>query len=333
MNTPGVEQNAQPATALNLPWASASCPAATTNVSSAKDLTTALAAAQPGEVIQLAPGTYQGNFVAKSSGTASQPIWLCGSTGAILDGGGTSGGYVFHLDHASYWHLVGFAAQNGQKGVVADGSTGSVIQGLQVSDVGDEGIHLRDNSTGNVVVGNTVHDTGKRRDKFGEGIYVGTAVSNWCTVTNCQPDRSDGNVIAQNTISATTAENVDIKEGTTGGLLIKNKFDGTGMTAADSLIDVKGTAWAVVDNTGVNAPFDGFQTHQIEDRWGERNLFAGNSLAAGPVSPEVQDQEKSGAQRYGFAFRPSGGNLLACNNTVTGLTLATISCSSSVPTN
>src|SRR6185436_18008372 len=97
-------------------------------------------------------------------------------------------GYVLHLDGAQYWRLVGFSVTNGQKGVMADQTVGTVVQGLTVHGIGDEAIHLRDNSTDNVVLDNTIRDTGLRRDDYGEGVYIGTAVSNWCTYTNCQPD-------------------------------------------------------------------------------------------------------------------------------------------------
>jgi len=63
---------------------------------------------------------------------------------------------------------------------------------------------LDTNSSDNVVRGLTVRQTGLRRAKFGEGIYVGSAESNWCGLTDCGPDRSDRNVVEENTISATT---------------------------------------------------------------------------------------------------------------------------------
>jgi parallel beta-helix repeat protein len=281
-----------------------SCSGGTT-VRTATELEAALAAATPGTSIILAPGVYTGNFVATASGTATDPISLCGSTASILDGGDLSKGYVFHLDGASYWHLQGFTVQNGQKGVMADGTVGSVIEGLTVTQIGEEGIHLRKDSTDNTVTGNTVNHTGVYKAKFGEGIYIGTAQSNWCDITACKPDNSDRNIIENNVISDTGAENVDIKEGTTGGILRGNSFDGTGMTGADSWVDVKGNGWTIDDNRGVNSPNDGFQTHQILDGWGTDNVFSNNTAAVnGPG--------------YGIASRPALGNIVECNNTVTG---------------
>jgi parallel beta-helix repeat protein len=283
----------------------AACKSPTTTVSSATGLTAALSGAKPGDVIQLRPGTYGGNFVATASGTASAPISLCGTAASILDGGDIKSGYVFHLNAASYWHLEGFAVTNGQKGVVTDKATGVLIQGLTVHAIGDEGIHLRDFSSNNTVDHNTVSNTGMLKEKYGEGIYVGTAKSNWCSFSQCKVDASNDNTVSNNHISNTTAENVDIKEGTTGGVLVGNTFDGAGMTAADSWVDVKGNNWLIQGNTGRDSPADGFQTHQILDGWGTGNVFANNTATVdGPG--------------YGFHITKPLGNVLKCSNTVTG---------------
>ncbi|WP_312678493.1 right-handed parallel beta-helix repeat-containing protein [Microbacterium sp.] len=293
-----------PAAAPTAPAAVEGCPAPSRTVDDADTLTEALRAAQPGDVIALAPGTYSGTFVATASGTADAPITLCGPASAVLDGGGTSNGYVFHLDGAQYWHLIGFTVTNGQKGVMADGTTGSVIEGLTVHAIGDEGIHLRRASTDNIVRGNTVSDTGQRKPKFGEGIYIGTAESNWCDISDCQPDASDRNLIEGNTISGTTSEAVDIKEGTRGGTLRGNTFDGSTITAADSWVDVKGNDWIIEGNTGVNSPGDGFQTHEIGDAgYGDGNVFTGNTATVnGPG--------------FGFSLTPVRDNVVECSNTV-----------------
>ena len=282
------------------------CPAATVTVSSADDLTRALAGARPGDSIALADGTYSGAFVASTSGTQAAPIFLCGGAGAVLDGGGTKSGYGFHLDGAGWWRLVGFTVQNAQKGVVADKSQHSVIQGLTVRDIGDEGIHLRSFSSDNLVVGNTVRDTGKRREKFGEGIYIGSATSNWEKYSQGGPDRSDRNVIRGNSVSGTTAESVDIKEGTSSGVLVGNVFDGSALTeeGGDSWVDVKGNSWLIQGNRGTHSPTDGFQTHDVEDGWGTGNVFKGNTA--------------TGVAEYGIALKPVLGNKIACDNKASG---------------
>jgi nitrous oxidase accessory protein NosD len=287
----------------------ADCGTPTTTVRSASELEGALSDAAPGDVIVLADGTYSGEFEGTASGTASDPIALCGGSGAVIDGGGLKKGYAVHLDGASYWTLSGFTVRNSQKGVVLDDTQHSVVQELTVEDIGDEGIHLRANSSDNTVRDNSVTKTGLRKPQFGEGIYIGSSESNWCDVSDCQPDKSDRNVVTGNKVFDTAAENVDIKEGTTAGVLSDNSFDGTGMQGqnhADSWVDVKGNDWKVTDNTGVHSPLDGFQTHELRSGWGTGNTFSGNTVDLG------------NSDGVAFAFRPVLGNTVSCGNHVEG---------------
>lgn len=280
----------------------AECPAATVTVGTAEELEQALSDAEPGTSILLEAGEYVGEFVAATPGTESDPISLCGTREAVLDGDGIDGGYVLHLDGASHWLVAGFTVRNGQKGVMADGVTGVRIEGLEVTRIGDEAIHLRQHSTDNAVVGNTISDTGNRREKFGEGVYIGTAESNWCDITECEPDRSDRNLVEGNTIFATSSESIDIKEGTSGGIVRGNTFDGADITGADSWVDVKGNDWLIEGNSGVNSPMDGYQTHEILDGWGTRNVFRSNGA----------DVNGPG---FGYSLTPERDNVVECSNT------------------
>lgn len=287
-------------------------------VSSARELKRALAGARPGTEILLAPGTYAGNFTASHSGTATAPVTLCGPRSAVLDGGATSRGYTLYLNHASWWRVEGFTVEGGQKGVVADGSDYDLLYGLAVHSTGDEAIHLREFSSHNTVSHCVVSDTGLLVSFYGEGIYVGTAHKNWCRYTGCRPDASDNDVIEDNTITGTTAENIDIKEGTTGGQIAGNHFDGTGMVASASTawVNVKGNDWTVTGNTGVNSIKDGFQVHQVYPGWGLGNVFRGNvAQVNGPG--------------HGFYVQSKRlQTVVACDNKVTGAALgfSTIAC-------
>jgi hypothetical protein len=302
---------AQPGAALTLPVPEGagkiSCPRATKTVGSAQELDEALKSAQPGDVIRMNAGTYEGKFVAQTSGTQQQPIFLCGDANAVLDGGGVKKGYAFHLNKASYWRLIGFTVQNSQKGVIADTSNGSIIQGLTVHDIGDEAIHLRNFSTGNTVQYNKTYNTGLRREKFGEGVYLGTAESNWKRFSGGKMDKSDNNLVRGNLIRA-TAEAIDIKEGTSGGRIIGNVFDGSatgGDKFNDSWIDVKGNGYLIEGNRGTKTPADGFQTHEIVDGWGTGNTFRNNTInLAGGNGVGINDTV--------------GGNTISCDNKVTG---------------
>jgi hypothetical protein len=247
------------------------------DVSTAEELQRALDKAAPGQTIRLADGKYRGSFVATTQASADQPIHLCGSRAAVLDGGKTDGNYTLHLSGAAYWQVTGLTVTGGQKGVMVDAGVGNRIQDLLVTSTGDEAIHLRTKSTDNVVSGNTIRDTGQRKPKYGEGIYIGSAESNWCQISNCDPDRSDRNVIENNNVSGTTAEAVDIKEGTSDGILRGNTFDGSAMSEADSWVDVKGNGWTIEGNTGTHTPTDGFQVHEVLAGWGQDNVFIANT--------------------------------------------------------
>ncbi|WP_395105285.1 nitrous oxide reductase family maturation protein NosD [Actinomadura sp. SCN-SB] len=288
------------------------CPSPTKAVSDTRELEDALRSARPGDVIRMNAGTYEGTFVATTSGTARQPIFLCGGPDAVLDGGGIRKGYAFHLDKAAHWRLVGFTVRNSQKGVMADTTTGSIVQGLTVHDIGDEAIHLRNFSTRNTVQYNKIYNTGKRREKFGEGVYLGTAQSNWKQVSGGRVDNSDFNVVRGNVIRA-TAEAIDIKEGTKGGRIVGNVFDGSAMGGGkvnDSWVDVKGNGYLIEGNRGTGTLADGFQTHEIVNGWGTGNVFRRNIIdLAGGDGVGVNDT--------------AGGNTVACDNKVTGGPLLT----------
>ena len=187
-------------------------------VTDAASLQRALALARPGTTIRLSDGVYRGKdvkdaggtepgrFVASASGTAALPIVLTGSRDAVLDGGGTGGGYALHLDGARYWKLVGFTVRSAAKGIVLDHADFNVLDGLHVTDIGAEGIHFRAFSSDNRLTNSTVDHTGVRSPNYGEGVYIGSAVSNWPTYSEGQPDRSDRNQIDHNTIVDTGAE-------------------------------------------------------------------------------------------------------------------------------
>jgi hypothetical protein len=277
-------------------------------VSTARQLKDALKKAAPGSKIVLAPGTYDGHFTGSKSGTKAKPVVLCGPRSAVINGGSLKSGYTFHLDHASYWKVEGFTVEGGQKGVVTDNSSYDLISGLYVHSTGDEGIHLRAFSSHDTVSHNVVSHTGLYTSFYGEGIYIGSAHSNWCRYSNCKVDQSNDDIISDNSVSYTTAENIDIKEGTTAGIVEGNHFNGTGMdpSSATSWVNVKGNKWKILKNTGVHSVGDGLSNHEVYKGWGLNNYFAGNKLTVdGP----------------GYGFDISGKRLhanVSCNNKVIG---------------
>ncbi|NHC45244.1 right-handed parallel beta-helix repeat-containing protein [Motilibacter aurantiacus] len=289
--------------------APAGCPRATVTVSSTDGLKKALREAGPGTTIGLANGAYQGPFTIERSGRAGKPLRLCGGRGAVLRGKAGLKGNTLHLEGVHHVEVRGLTIRGGLKGLMADRTTDSVLAGLLIERVGHEALHLRSFSKRNTVTGNTIRRTGLKEERFGEGIYVGSAQSNWGKYSGGKPDRSDGNVISRNTVSATTAESVDIKEGTSGGRLVGNRFDGRALSTADqyadSWVDVKGNGWVVTGNVGRNTRRDGFQVHSILDGWGKGNVFSRNRAVVGPdgLAINVDTAEP---------------NTVRCDNTVSG---------------
>lgn len=249
------------------------------NVSSPQALTAALADARAMDAIVLAPGVYEGNFVAQASGDANSPIALCGGPNTVLHGPSLTAGYTLYLQNAAWWQVVGLSVTGGAKGIMLDGAQHNLLKGLTVSGIGSEGIHLRRHSSDNLVDACTVSQTGLAGDPmFGEGIYIGSSKNNWCTLTAGDADHSDRNVIRNCTISQTTAENIDIKEGTTGGHIVGNHLNGLGIVAssASSLVNIKGNSYILENNTAQHAPADAFSVHVILAGWGACNALRGN---------------------------------------------------------
>lgn len=162
-------------------------------------------------------------------------------------------------------------------------------------------------SSDNVIRDSTIRDTGHRRAKFGEGIYLGTATSNWCTISDCKPDLSDRNLIIDNATSETTSESIDLKEGTSNGVVLGNTFDGAGLTGADSWLDAKGNDYLVADDAGVHSPVYGFQTHEVAEGWGRRNTFTAN---------RGSDLATANAASVLIGLHPDRDTRLGCDNQV-----------------
>jgi hypothetical protein len=274
-------------------------------VTTAAELATALANAKPGDLIQLADATYGGKFKSSRSGTATARITLCGSRAAVIDGGTMASGNALWIG-GSYWTLTGFTITNASVGVVINKGTYDIIDQLSIHHLGTSGIDVRVFSKYNIVRNSELHDLGLATAKYGEGVYLGSANGAWASRTAGQPDRSDSNQVVNNVIGPNvTGEHVDVKEGTTGGIITGNSFDGTGMTAAYSWIDVKGNEYVVSGNTGTTSRRDGFQVHVAYAGWGQNTVFHGNT---------------ADVRNLGYGFRVAVGalgNVVGCDNTVT----------------
>jgi len=276
------------------------------NVSTSTELRNALSTVQPGQTIRLAPGTYHGSFISQRAGTASAPITLSGPREAVLVNDGPSGtapacptptpgwdpGYGLWLANAPYWNLTGFTVAESKKGLVLDNSHHVVIDGLFVHHVDDEAVHFRRSSADGVIRNSRIESTGLVQPGFGEGVYLGSANSNWsCHGNSGGIDRSDRVQVSGNTIGpSVTAEHIDVKEGTQGGVIRGNTFRGTGISgqnSGDSWVDVKGNNYLLEQNTGTFAPpgtfANGYETHNPVSGYGCGNVWRSNQSDLGGV--------------------------------------------------
>ncbi|MGW2230122.1 right-handed parallel beta-helix repeat-containing protein [Streptomyces formicae] len=244
-------------------------PARTVEVSTAAELKSALADASPGDTIHLADGTYSGNFKTSVAASANSRVTLTGSPKAVLTAGG---GYGLHLNGAAYWTVKGITVTGGQKGIMIDSARGVVVDTVTVHGLDMEGVHFRKSSSDGVIKNSRIYDTGNDGRGMGEGVYVGSA--------NTLSDKSDNVTITGNTIGPDVGgEAVDLKEGTTGGKVSGNTFDGKGLTGNnydDSWIDVKGNGYVIENNTGKNTTNNGYETHTQQSGWGCGTVFRSN---------------------------------------------------------
>ena len=221
----------------------------------------ALKNARPGQTIKLADGTYAGAFAATRDGTRAEPITLTGSSRAIL----TSTGYGFHLK-ASNWQLNGFTIAGATKGLVLEGATHSVVTNLTIRRTDSQGVLVRANSSANTLSRNRISDTGRVDPNSGAAVTIGTYASGWAEYGG--PDRSDANTLSDNVLGPDNRGGaVTIFEGSTGGRLVGNTFNGAGMLEADTWVLIRGNGYQITQNSGTSAPIDGYQVRAGPGGW------------------------------------------------------------------
>lgn len=306
-------------------------------VDTVDELSAALADARPGDEVNVADGVYLADqrLVASASGTAEAPIRLRGSRRAVVRTEDPNDDYGLHVT-GDQWRIEGITVAYASKGIVLDGSVGTVIDDVEVHDIGAEGVHFRTCSSDGVLRNSYVHDTGVDKPQFGEGVYVGSAGSNWskyeCVDSIERQDQGADNtervLVEDNVFEDVTAEGADLKEGTDSGIVRGNVFRRVGTSgenSADSAVDVKGNGWVVEDNVvtqamaawnddGTMRPSrfaDGFQTHEVADGYGTGNVVRHN-VVIGDIPG------------WGVGLYPASDNVVGCDNRAAGAALGLV---------
>ena len=299
-------------------------------VDTVEEIRSALVSSRAGDVIEIADGEYlfDERLVASASGTASAPITMRGTRAAVIRTKDVSDDYGLHVT-GDHWRIEGLTFAHASKGIVLDGSLGTIIDGVEVHEIGDEGVHFRSCSSDGVLRNSFIHDTGRNSPQYGEGAYVGSANSNWSDYECTDPvegveegDNTERVVIENNVFEDITAEGIDLKEGTDSGRVSGNVFRRAGLSgenSADSAVDAKGNNWLIEDNVvsetdaqwsdeGELRPSefaDGYQTHSVYDGYGTGNVFR-NNLVEGEIPG------------FGIGLYPALGNVVMCDNSAPG---------------
>ncbi len=283
------------------------------NVANATELQAALTAAKAGQTIKLKDGTYtrSGGFIINAgiNGTKAAPVKLQGTKAAFISSGSTTSGNGLWLKGNNFWILEGFTVNKSKKAIMLDNSHNNILINITVNNIGDEGIHLRTYSSYNTVKNCYVDSVGSVSGASGtaEGIYIGSSVSNWTTYTGGNPDTCNYNTVSGNSFGPhIPSENLDVKEGTKGGIISNNTFNGAGLNgvnSGDSWLDLKGNYYSVFCNTGSNTLTDGFQTHILVAGSGDYNTFYDNTLTVG-------------SSGYGINVQTSGSKGTADHNMI-----------------
>jgi hypothetical protein len=292
----------------------ANCPIPTVTVGNRTQLVTALAEAGAGTVIWMEPGSYSGQIIVSTKATASAPMWICGPRTAVIDGAGPAERGGIRIDSSAHVVVAGMTVRNSSKGIIVTNSTAVTVADTRVENMGDEAIHLLDFTTDSTVIGNSISSTGLEDPEFGEGIYIGTADTNWCLYSRCLEDRSDRNAIISNDISRTSSEPIEAKVATTGGIISNNTINGHGMRpSAYALIYVKGNNWVVSHNSGTDSSNDGILVIQRNPGWGMNNIVFDNHFSGSIPGYGVQVDSKD------------LGNIVGCDATTGSNSIAVIS--------
>ena len=290
----------------------------TVNVSSQSGLSSALGNAQPGDRIVLAPGTYSGGrSITNRSGTQSQPIVLCGPRTAVLTGDVRPTGI-------SWWIFQGFTIRDAFQAFYAKTVRNTRVQGLEIANVGQEAVHFACGSTDNVVEGNYIHDTGRSKPSSGEAVYLGTHPPNYAiTCGTSAPDQSDRNYILDNRFGPNvTAEDVQVRAGTTGNRVVGNRSDGRGKNAISGHFEASFAA----DNNSYDAVF----TDNVCAPAAQNGSVNGNCVyiyggRGHVVRGNVADM--TGASGWGFRINSTATNTIcAASNTVTSGQRSNVAC-------
>lgn len=164
-----------------------------------------------GDTLYVKSGTYSGVFtISKLSGVSDKQTIVQTYPGeqVALEGLGVNTGRI-KIDSCDYLTFKGFEVTTHNQGIFITGGCSYItLDSVEVHNIGQEGIHVKENSHHIVIQNSKVYDTDKW-DYNGEGFYIGTGSAgpidstSYVTVRNC---------VIYNTVD----EAIEFKPGTHG---------------------------------------------------------------------------------------------------------------------
>ncbi len=148
---------------------------------------------QAGDTLYVKSGTYSGVFtLSKLSGASDKQTVVQTHPGekVVFEGLGVNTGRI-KIDSCDYMLFKGFEVTTHNQGIFITGGCSYItLDSVEVHNIGQEGIHVKENSHHIVIQNSAVYDTDKW-DYNGEGVYIGTGSggpfdsTSYVTVRNC----------------------------------------------------------------------------------------------------------------------------------------------------
>lgn len=256
--------------------------------STTSEIVAAMGGAVAGDIILIEAGTYiSDDFETGNAGTNLLPITIKSkdpNDQAILKGTSLESGHICDINH-EYWIVQDLVMQYGNKGLILDNASYSIVDGITLSNTGQEGIHVINGSSNIQILNCKVTDCGNVKPEYGEAVYVGSDYKKWIEEGGAYAKECDDVLIQGCELGPdVSAEHVDIKEGTLRTIVENCVFYGGGMSGENgggSFIDAKGDSCIIRNNTGYRQGnimvVAAFENH-VKNDWGNTNLFCSNTV-------------------------------------------------------
>ena len=280
-----------------------------------------------GDIITLQDNTtYYGNLkIENINGEDENLIYILGNNTSSIYGNNLNLSKVLQITNSSYVFFglettiideygKGFSLTNAQKGFYANNCNNLTIQNLNIYNIGEEGLHIMNNSYSVNIYNNKIYNTGLYIADYGEGIYVGSAETNWI---DDEIDATNNIDISYNYIYDTIAECIDIKEGTFDGLIQYNYMNGSKLNNnndADSWIDVKGSFWIIQNNTMEITYTDGIQVHYVDNQSDKTNSGSYNTFKNNNMNCITNNDVSCSGYAINISNKTTGN--IVCNNNI-----------------